>query len=134
MFDYAIAYLVSATVFLGVDVFWLSRMMPFYQAGLGDLLADRLNIKAAVVFYIIYILGVVVFAVMPSAGVGSWRTAGVLGALLGLVAFATYDLTNLSTLRGWSAMVALVDIVWGVFVTALSSIAGCAAILSFARA
>jgi uncharacterized membrane protein len=133
MLGYSVAYIATAIVFLVVDLLWLSRMMTFYRAGLGDLLADRPNILAAVAFYVIYIVGAVVFAVMPSAKSGSWTSAALLGGLLGLVAFATYDLTNLSTLRRWSVVVAMVDIGWGIFVTALSSVAGYAAISTFAR-
>jgi uncharacterized membrane protein len=133
MLSYVIAYLATAAVFLSVDLLWLSRMMSFYKAGLGDLLTDRPNIVAAVTFYVIYIIGAVVFAVMPSARSGSWTSAALLGGLLGLVAFATYDLTNLSTLRRWSVLVAVVDIGWGIFVTALSSMAGYAAISTLAR-
>jgi uncharacterized membrane protein len=133
MLSYAIAYFITALVFLSVDFLWLGRMMSFYKAGLGDLLADRPNLIAAATFYVIYLVGVVVFAVIPSARSGSWTTAALLGGLLGLVAFATYDLTNLSTLRRWSVLVAVVDIGWGIFVTALSSVAGYAAIATLAR-
>ena len=132
MLSYLIAYLITAVVFLSVDFLWLRRMMSFYKARLGDVMADQPNFTAAALFYVIYVAGVVIFAVMPSASSGSWVAAVMQGGLLGLVAFATYDLTNLSTLRRWSVLVAVVDIGWGIFVTALSSLAGFAAISALA--
>ena len=133
MLSYLIAYGITALVFLAIDFLWLNRMMSFYKKALGDMLAERPNFMAAALFYLIYIAGVVVFAVMPSATRGSWVAAALLGGFLGFVAFATYDLTNLSTLRRWSVRIAIVDIGWGMFATALSSTAGFAALSAFSR-
>lgn len=132
MIRYTIAYAATAVVFLGVDYIWLSRAMGFYRNSLGDLLAEKPNLPAAAAFYLIYFVGIVVFAVMPAARNGGWASAILLGGLLGLVAYATYDLTNLATLSRWPLAVTVVDMVWGTFVTALASLAGFIAIRTFA--
>ena len=132
MIRYAIAYAVTAVVFLAVDYIWLSRAMGFYRSSLGDLLAEKPNLLAAAAFYLIYFVGVVVFAVMPATRNGGWVSALSLGGLLGLVAYATYDLTNLATFSRWPLVVTVVDMVWGTFVTALASLAGFVAIRTFA--
>ena len=132
MIGYTIAYAVTAVVFLGVDYIWLSRAMGFYRNSLGDLLAEKPNLLAAATFYLIYSVGIVVFAVMPAARNGGWVSAFSLGGLLGLVAYATYDLTNLATFSRWPLVVTVVDMVWGTFVTALASLAGFVAIRTFA--
>ena len=131
MIRYTIAYAVTAVVFLVVDYIWLSRAMGFYRSSLGDLLAEKPNLLAAAAFYLIYFVGIVVFAVMPAAKTGGWASAILLGGLLGLVAYATYDLTNLATFSRWPLVVTVVDMVWGTFVTALASLAGFVAIRTF---
>ena len=132
MIRYTIAYAVTAVVFLGVDYIWLSRAMGFYRNSLGDLLAEKPNLLAAAAFYLIYFVGIVVFAVMPAAKTGGWASAILLGGLLGLVAYATYDLTNLATFSRWPLVVTVVDMVWGTFITAVASLAGFVAIRTFA--
>jgi uncharacterized membrane protein len=128
MLRYSIAYVVTAGVFLGADCIWLNRAMGFYRNSLGDLLAEKPNLHAAAALYLIYFVGIVVFAVMPAARNDGLVSAVLLGGLLGLVAFATYDLTNLATLGRWPPIVVVVDMAWGTFVTALSSLAGFIAI------
>jgi uncharacterized membrane protein len=128
MLRYSIAYVVTAGVFLGCDYVWLNRAMGFYRNSLGDLLAEKPNLVAAAALYLIYFVGIVVFSVMPAARNDGWMSAVVLGGLLGLVAFATYDLTNFATLNRWPLIVVVVDMVWGTFVTALASVAGFIAI------
>jgi len=132
MLRYSIAYVVTAVVFLGSDYIWLNRAIGFYRNSLGDLLAEKPNLSAAVALYLIYFVGIVVFSVMPAARDEAWMSAILLGGLLGLVAFATYDLTNLATLSRWPLIVVVVDMVWGTFVTALSSLAGFIAIRTLA--
>jgi uncharacterized membrane protein len=124
MLRYGIAYLTTAGVFLGADYLWLNRAMGFYRNSLGDLLAEKPNLAAAAALYLIYFVGIVVFAVLPAARGDGWVAAVLLGGLLGLVAFATYDLTNLATLSRWPLIVVIVDLSWGTFVTALASFAG----------
>jgi uncharacterized membrane protein len=132
MIRYSIAYAVTAVVFLAVDYIWLSRAMGFYRSSLGDLLAEKPNLLAAAAFYLIYFAGIVVFAVIPATRNGGWVSALSLGGLLGLVAYATYDLTNLATFSRWPLVVTVVDMVWGTFVTALASLAGFVAMRTFA--
>jgi uncharacterized membrane protein len=128
MLQYGIAYIATAGVFLGADYLWLNRAMGFYRDSLGDLLAEKPNLAAAATLYVIYFIGIVVFAVLPAARSDGWVAAVLLGGLLGLVAFATYDLTNLATLSRWPLAIVIVDLFWGTFVTALASLAGFVAI------
>ena len=121
----AFLYLSAAIVFLPLDVAWLTLVArDFYRSRLGDFLLEQPRWAAAIGFYVVYLAGIVVFAMLPAAAQGSWRTALVNGALLGLFAYATYDLTNLATARGFSTAVALVDIVWGMVLTAAAATLG----------
>lgn len=79
---------------------------------------------AAIGFYLIFVVGVVIFAVLPALQAGSWKTALLYGALFGFFTYATYDMTNLATLKGWSFPVTVVDIAWGAFLTGISALAG----------
>lgn len=118
-------YGVALVVFLAIDFTWLSIMGPrFYTPELGALLRDRPNFAVAFVFYMIFVLGLMVFVIHPAINAASvWPALG-LAALFGLVAYATYDLTNLATVKGFTAKVAVVDMLWGmgvsVAVTAIS--------------
>jgi uncharacterized membrane protein len=124
-----IAYAASAVAFFALDFIWLSLAVPrLYKPLLGTLLRDSPNLPVAAAFYLVYVVGLVVFAVLPSASAGSWLMAIGLGALLGLVAYGTYDFTNLSTVRDWPLMVSVVDLAWGISVSAVASLAGYAAL------
>jgi uncharacterized membrane protein len=110
---------------LAMDGVWLSFMSTrFYRPKLGELLAAKFQIAPALAFYAIYLLGVTRFAVLPAVQDGGWEKAALDGALLGLMAYATYDLTNLATLREWSLAVTLVDLLWGVLLTSAAATAG----------
>lgn len=125
MIKFAVAYAAAAAVFLVADGVWLGLVAKsFYRNAIGPMMAEQMNVAAAVAFYLIYIVGIVVFAVSPAFETGSWRTALVFGTLFGLFAYATYDLTNLATLRDWPLRFAVVDLAWGTFVTALAAVAG----------
>jgi uncharacterized membrane protein len=109
-----IVYVVTLAVFVSIDLVWLGFIAKkFYAAEIGTLLAEKMNLPAAVSFYLIYAVGLMFFAVQPSLTTGGWFRAAMLGGLLGFVAYATYDLSNLATLRGWSTKLAIVDMVWG---------------------
>lgn len=124
MLKFVVAYLATAIVFFGLDFLWLSRMLGFYQSQLGGLLLDKPRLGYAGAFYAVYVIGVLVLVVLPAATAGSWVNALLGGALLGLVAYGTYDMTNMATLKGWSLQVALVDMAWGTAVTMLAATAG----------
>lgn len=120
----AVLYVVSLLVFLGIDFVWLTTMGErFYRKQLGALMSDSPNLGIALLFYLVYVVGVLVLVVMPALDAGSIGKAIIGGALLGLVAYGTYDITNLSTIAGWPAVVAAVDLVWGTTLTAAVSAA-----------
>jgi len=121
----AIAYVATAVVFCGLDFLWLGFIAKgYYQSQVGPLLLDRPNLPVAVAFYALYVAGVLIFAVVPGLETGSPMRALASGALFGFFAYATYDLTNLATLKGWSVGVTLLDLGWGVIVTGVSASAG----------
>lgn len=124
MLKYVVAYGATAVVFFGLDFIWLSRMLGFYRAEMGSLLLEQPRLGYAAGFYALYVVGIVALVVVPALSGGGWGQALALGALLGLVAYGTYDMTNMSTLNGWSLKLALVDMAWGTFVTAVAATAG----------
>ena len=122
---YVVAYIATAIVFLGLDALWLSKVaLGMYRQELGVLLLDKPNLPIAGAFYLLYVVGIVVLAIVPALAEGGWIKALLLGAVLGLVAYGTYDITNLSTLKGWSVKLAVIDIAWGTALTAVSATVG----------
>ena len=114
--------LVTGTIMGLFDAIWLSVVAKrFYYSQLGSLLLEKPNMIAAVLFYVIYVVGIVVFALNPALSQKSWQSAASLGALFGFVAYATYDLTNLATVKGFSSTVVVVDMIWGTVLTAVVS-------------
>ena len=131
MLKFIAAYVAAAVVFLLMDIVWLSMVSEaIYRREVGAMLADNFFLPAAVAFYLIYVAGMVVLAAHPGYRDESIATAAVTGAVLGLVAYGTYDLTNLATLKMWPLKVTVIDMAWGTFVTACSSAAACAAMLA----
>ncbi len=125
MIQFLKAYVATAAVFLLVDFLWLSRVAgPFYNRHIGTFLLDRPRLGTAAVFYLVYVLGIVVFAVLPALREQSVWTALMFGALLGAVAYGTYDITNFATLRTWPVIVTVVDLAWGVALPAVAAAAG----------
>jgi uncharacterized membrane protein len=119
------AFVAALVVFCVGDFIWLGYLAKnFYQAQIGALLLDKPRWGAAALFYPLYIAGVVLFCVEPSVAQGTWVRATMLGALLGLLAYATYDLSNLATLKGWTVSFVIVDVLWGVAITAMAATAG----------
>nr|WP_185058255.1 DUF2177 family protein [Pseudomonas frederiksbergensis] len=117
-----LAYAGTLLAFLVLDGLWLGVLMaPTYRALLGPLMLDQPLLAPAAAFYLLYVLGCVVFVVLPAQ---SWQRAARLGALLGLVAYGTYDLSNWATLKGWSAQLAVMDMVWGAFATGVACAVG----------
>jgi uncharacterized membrane protein len=112
-------YFLTIPVFFGIDMIWLGFVAKgFYRNNLGHLLRPDVNWTAALVFYLLYIGGILIFATMPALENKSLYQAVVLGGLFGFFAYATYDLTNLATLKGWPLNVVIVDIIWGIVLTA----------------
>ncbi len=135
MIAYLKAYLASAVIFIGLDALWLSFMGPrLYTPLLRDMLTSTVRPVPAVLFYLLYIGGIVIFAIAPGAPPA--RLSGVMlrGACFGLIAYATYDLTNQATLRTWPPVITLADLTWGIFVTAAAAAAGGLALRWFAKA
>ena len=120
-----IAYLATAIIFFGLDFVWLGQAQGFlYRPRLGALLLDKPNIPVAAVFYLLYVVGIVAFAVLPGVAQADWTRALWGGLLLGAVAYGTYDVTNLATLAGWSVVVSLADMAWGTVATGVAATAG----------
>ncbi len=120
-----ITYLLTVPVFFAIDMVWLGLVAKnFYNKYLGKLLTDNVIWSSAIVFYLVYIAGIIYFAVLPAVEKGGLGKAVLNGALLGGLAYATYDLTNLATLKDWPFTVVWVDILWGMILTALVAAAG----------
>ncbi len=110
----AIVYLITVPIFLLIDLIWLGLVARgFYQRHLGYLFRPQVNWTAAVIFYLIFIVGIIMFAVKPALDAHSPIRALVYGAAFGFFTYATYDLTNLATIRDWPMIVTVVDLIWG---------------------
>lgn len=115
-------FLVTALVFLLIDIVWLAFISPkLYKANIGHLMSDKVNFIAAGVFYLLYVGALLYFVIDPAiAGASVWQ--GIWrGAFLGLVMYATYDLTNLATLKDWPLKITIIDLIWGTFITSATS-------------
>lgn len=122
---YIIVYTGSLVVFLVVDFIWLGWVaQPFYQRQLGDLLSQRVNWPAAIAFYLLFIVGLMIFCILPALQRNSMATAMVLGGLFGFFTYATYELTNYALIRNWPAALVPVDIAWGVFLCTVVALGG----------
>ena len=125
MSKYLVAYLATLLSILLMEAVWLGALMPgYYRSELGALLSDQPKAIPAIVFYLLYPLGIVIFVVAPALAAHSRARASLLGALFGLFAYMTYDLSNLSTLKGWPVGVTLVDLGWGVSLTCVTGTVG----------
>ncbi|WP_431275890.1 DUF2177 family protein [Variovorax ureilyticus] len=132
--QFAVAYAASALAMLALDAAWLTLMADrLYRASIGHLMADHFDVLPAMVFYAVYLAGVVLFAVAPGLTERRWQVAMFRGAMFGLVAYATYDLTNQATLVRWPWQVTVVDLAWGTCLTAISAAAGCRAGMKWPR-
>ncbi|MEM6617265.1 MAG: DUF2177 family protein [Pseudomonadota bacterium] len=120
-----IAYVATAITFFAVDIAWLGFVAKsFYRDQLSHLIADPFNMTAAVLFYLVYIAGIVWFAVRPALASGAVSTAALNGALFGFFCYATYNFTNLATLRDWPVKMTMVDLTWGTTLTAICATMG----------
>ena len=133
MNKYLIAGFVIAMVMVAMDVLWLGFIAKsLYQDGIGHLMAERPKVLAALAFYVVYSVGLVVFVVAPRADMAGWYSTALMAALFGFVAYATYDLSNLATLRNWPLWLALLDMAWGAVASAVAAAAGKIAMDKFA--
>ena len=123
MLRWAITYAAAALTYLVLDSIWLGFAIPrLYRPAYGPLLADKFKVGPIIAFYGIYVTGILVLAVHPALGANSLKIALFLGATLGLVAYATYYLTNLGTIRGWPASLTVIDLAWGTVSTSAAAV------------
>lgn len=107
-------YAIALPVFIVIDLIWLGLVAKnFYKDQIGFLMKSDVNWTAAIIFYLLFIVGLVLFVIAPAIEKGSWVHALMFGALFGLITYATYDLTNLATLKDWPMLVTIVDLAWG---------------------
>lgn len=127
-----VAWAATFLVMLVIDLLWLGVIAKsLYQQGMGNLLAPQPRLVFAAAFYLLYPVGLVIFAVLPGFAAGSLARAAMLGALFGLFAYATYDLTNLAVVRDWPVGLSFLDMAWGSFASGVSAAAGLAALRWF---
>ena len=117
-------YLAIVAVMIALDVLWIGIVArPLYARGIGHLMAEHPNFVAAIAFYLLYAIGLMAFVVLPRAP-GAWQMAAAWGAAFGFMAYMTYDLTNLATLRDWPLALSFIDVAWGCVATGLAATAG----------
>jgi len=111
-------FIITSVIFFAIDMVWLGLIAKnYYQEKIGFLMADKVNWVAALVFYVMYIGGILYFVILPSIDNGNWQTALLKGAILGMLCYGTYDLTNMATLKNWPYQLVIIDILWGAFLT-----------------
>ena len=120
-------YISTAIVFLALDVVMLKKVMyPLFSANIGPMMLEDLRMGPAAVFYLFYVVGVVWFVSIPALNVGSIAQAFFAGVVLGALAYGTYEFTNFATLKGWTAQMVMVDVIWGTVLTGTSAAVGVA--------
>ncbi len=123
--DKVVLYLISFAVFLVIDFIWLGWVAKdFYSTHLGELMAEEVNWTSAIIFYLLFVAGLLIFVIIPTLESGSLLQAIILGAFFGVIAYGTYDLTNLATLKDWSLLVTVIDLIWGGALSAAVATAG----------
>lgn len=116
-------FAITFVVFMAIDLIWLGFIAKnLYSKHLGFIMADQVNWGAAILFYILFIIGLLFFVISPALEKNSWTYALGAGALFGLLSYATYDLTNLATLKDWPIIITVIDMIWGTTLAALTSI------------
>jgi len=119
-------YLITLPVFFAIDMIWLGLVAKnFYAKQIGFLMKTNVSWPAAIIFYLLFIVGLVVFIITPALRQQSWQSALFFGALFGLISYATYDLTNLATINNWPLLVTIIDLIWG------SVLAGSVSLISY---
>ena len=122
---YLYLYIITFVVFFAIDFIWLNFIAKnIYATKIGHLLAENPRLFPALIFYLVFIVGVIIFAVLPGYEAQNiWKTV-MLGALFGLLTYSTYDLTNLATLKNWPVSVTIIDLIWGTSISTVTSVAG----------
>ena len=116
-------FAIALPVFFAIDMVWLGFVAKdFYAKQIGGLMKPNINWTAAIIFYLIFIAGLVVFVIMPAVVKNSWSHAVLMGALFGFVCYATYDLTNLAVAKDWPVFVTIIDLIWGAVLAASVSV------------
>jgi uncharacterized membrane protein len=119
------SYVLTAIVFFSIDLIWLGVIAKdLYRKQIGFLLADQVNWAAAIIFYLLFIVGIFVFVILPSLEKNSLMHAILLGGFFGFITYATYDLTNLATLKNWPLSIVFIDLAWGTVLTSAVGGAG----------
>jgi uncharacterized membrane protein len=122
---YAASYFAALVFFLAVDIAWITTVMrPIFERNVGALLLETPRMGAAAGFYALYVAGLLYFAVAPAVSAETWRVAALNGAIIGFLAYGTYEATNLATLKGWSYEMLVVDVAWGMTLTAMTAVVG----------
>ena len=117
-------YIFTIPIFFAIDILWLGIIAKnVYKKYLGNFLSDQVNWVAAIIFYLIFIAGIIIFAVLPAIEKDSMLRAIIFGALFGFFTYATYDLTNLATLKGWPVTIVIIDMIWGMVLSGVVSTA-----------
>ena len=121
----ATAFIATGLGFAAIDSIWLITMSTrLYKPEIGELMAENFRLGPAIVFYLLYVTGILIFAVQPALASGKWQTALVQGALFGFFCYMTYDMTNYATLKVWSLKVTILDLMWGTFLTGSAATVG----------
>ena len=116
-------YAIALVIFLAIDMVWLTLIAKsLYAQHLGYLMAPKAKLLVAFLFYLLFVLGLQFFVLNPALAQGSWKTALFAGMFFGLVTYATYDLTNLATVKDWPILITVVDLAWGSVVSGLTSV------------
>ena len=116
-------YGIALVIFLAIDMVWLTLIAKsLYAQHLGYLMAPKAKLIAAFIFYLLFVLGLQFFVLNPALAAGSWKTALFAGMFFGLVTYATYDLTNLATIKDWPVLITAIDLVWGSFVSGITAL------------
>jgi uncharacterized membrane protein len=116
-------YVIATIIFFVIDIIWIGVIAKdMYKEKLGFVMAAEVNWKPAIIFYLLFIGGILYFAVLPALKEGNWQLALMNGAILGMLCYATYDLTNMATIKDWPLSVTIIDIIWGTFLTGSTSL------------
>jgi uncharacterized membrane protein len=125
MSKYLAAYAAAALVMVALDAVWLGLVAKtYYQQGIGHLMAENPRVLVAALFYALFVVGLVIFVVAPGGQTGTWQSTLLRGVMFGFFTYATYDLTNLATLKDWPIGLSLMDMAWGATVSAAAGAAG----------